>query len=88
MPPLSVSTGVLCSIRKTKRRYSGGSIKKIFLSLPFVPDTASSPKISRMGLRTLGLRCMRIDIHTGYFYAVIGCHDGGGEADIAQAHRT
>ena len=31
---------------------------QMFLSPPWVSDTASSPKISRMGLRTLGLRCM------------------------------
>jgi hypothetical protein len=28
------------------------------------------------------------DIHTGYIDTVIGCHNGGGEPDIAQTHKT
>jgi hypothetical protein len=31
---------------------------------------------------------VRIDIHTNHINAIVGCHDGGGQADIAQAHET
>ncbi len=29
-----------------------------------------------------------IDVHTGHVNAVVGCHDGGGKANIAKSHET
>jgi hypothetical protein len=31
---------------------------------------------------------VRIDVHTDDLNAVVGCHNGGGEADVAQPHKA